>query len=343
VNDVTEGSGLKNPAPIPAAIAADQQQPGPIGPREAFDANLWGGFQRRFIAQAVDGVILETLFAILALIGLPMAARAGATSTSTVTAILGAYLVLFVFYHGLGNSSPRMATRGRRAAGVVVASADSGGRIGMARASWRALVSLVTGILIIPNLLVIFTRRRRSVADLLSGTVVLQTEPIAASGAAIALATVIFFFETVGGLLAVILLPVMMDFEVRTKVTEAFVLANTAQMAVTENFMTDGDPSAGALARDYVFTPTRYVENITIGDGGKITIVFNATTGIPQLAGQNVLTLQANIDGRPLAAGSNGLIEWACAARSSTRAKSQGLSIASGATLPQRYAPQNCR
>jgi type IV pilus assembly protein PilA len=343
MNDVTGESGLKSPAPLPTAIAADQEQPRPIGPREALDAHLSGGFSRRFVAQVVDGVILETVLAILALIGLPMAASAAATSTSTVAAILGGYLVLFVFYHGLGNSSKRMATRGRRAAGLVVASADSGGRIGMARAFWRALVSLVSGILIIPNLVVLFTRQRRSLADLLSGTVVLQTGPIAASGAAIGLVMAIFFFETVGGLLAVILLPVAMDFEVRSKVNEGYVLAETAKIAVGENFMTNGDPSASALARDYVFTPTQYVENITIGDGGRITIVFNARTGIPQLAGQNVLTLQANIDGRPLAAGSNGLIEWACAGRSSTQARSQGLSIASGATVPERYAPQYCR
>jgi uncharacterized RDD family membrane protein YckC len=338
------GSSVSDIDPAPPPDRASLPTPTSSGSaRASFDARSWASFSRRLVALAADSVIFQTPFAIVAIFVLRYQALAQASSSMTMLAVEAAYVGLFVLYHGLQNASSGMGTRGRRWAQVAVVLADSGERIGIVRACWRALVSLASALTILPDLLPLVTPRRRSFADLLAGTVVVQNGPMKAGGGVIATVLVIFLAELAVGGVAAVAIPSAIDFEVRSKVNEGLVLVEEAKLAVDENFQNDDDPSAAALSRNYAFKPTRYVASIVIGDGGAITITYDTTQALPQLAGQNVLTLQANINGRPLTAGVGGPIDWACASRSSTVAKSKGLSVAAGANLAPQYAPLQCR
>jgi type IV pilus assembly protein PilA len=148
------------------------------------------------------------------------------------------------------------------------------------------------------------------------------------------------------GILAAIALPAYQDYTVRAKVSEGLVQAEAAKIAISESFQSNGSPTQAILSAGFSFPAagTKYVQTIAIGAGGSITVTYNTTaSGIAQVAGANVLTLQANINGAVLTAGVSGPIDWACASTTNAVATSEGLVVAPGATLLAKYAPANCR
>ncbi len=308
----------------------------------AFEAGDYGGFWARVGAAVVDGMIL---YIPCGVVGVALAAgfsAAGNPNAGAIAAILG-YVGTILLYHGFLNSRTRRATWGRSLLGLAVVDASSGEKIGFGRGIWRALVSILTGWPLFTALIQLITARRQSLSDLLAGTVVVRRST--SGGAAIVLVVVLVVFGGIAliGILAAIALPAYQDYTVRAKITQGLLQADAAKAIVAENFAAGHDPSAAALSRDYQFVPSKYVSSIEIGDGGVIAITYNAQAILPAIGKDNILTLQANINGHPLIRGVQGQIIWACASQSYTYAASQRLTVAPWATLRPAFAPANCR
>ena len=161
------------------------------------------------------------------------------------------------------------------------------------------------------------------------------------------------------GILAAVAMPAYRDYTVRARVTEGLTLAKPAQTALTEgvasqteldNAVTVWNGQAGGLG-----ATSKYVDRILATAGpnsnGMITITFKAAD--VGLAANQTLTLtpwmrhtaagQAYADG--LAAGDSGTVDWACASdnnRTATTGTNPMATLALG-TLPERYAPSQCR
>ena len=122
------------------------------------------------------------------------------------------------------------------------------------------------------------------------------------------------------GILAAVAIPAYQDYTVRAQVTEGISLASGAKTAVTEVYQVDGafpvtNAAAGiAAAADITGS---YVESVTIGDGGTITVEFSS----------------AAIDGDEIVltpTGDAGGVTWTC-----------GPTAEGGVDL--QYLPASCR
>lgn len=148
------------------------------------------------------------------------------------------------------------------------------------------------------------------------------------------------------GILAAVAIPAYQDYTVRAKVTEGLVAASPAKEAVAEGYAVsdmNGVLSA-SVSFATVFSPTKYVQNITIGTGsGVITITYAAP---PQIAGNTlVLSPFINTGGAPvpLAAGQSGVMDWACVGTGNATATANNMAGATAGNLPARYAPSECK
>ena len=80
-------------------------------------------------------------------------------------------------YHACLESSSAQATIGQRAVHLTVTD-GSGQRISFGRASGRFFASLLSGVILgIGYLMVAFTQRKQGLHDMVSGCVVLRSEP----------------------------------------------------------------------------------------------------------------------------------------------------------------------
>jgi RDD family len=145
---------------------------------DAFEAGDWAGFRERLTAQWMDawvfflpGLVIATVVA-QAIAG-PRGATLGEWLTlATIPALEAAYQTLFV------RDGIRL-TPGREAKRIAIVDASSGQRLSFARAYVRCVLSLLGSLLIVPNAILVFTRRKQSVADLLVHTVVVRYEQAA--------------------------------------------------------------------------------------------------------------------------------------------------------------------
>jgi type IV pilus assembly protein PilA len=166
------------------------------------------------------------------------------------------------------------------------------------------------------------------------------------------------------GILAAIAIPAYQNYTIRSKVTEGLSIAAAARTDIAEGFQSNGLAGVTAAANGWAvggFLPTKYVSCIGMATGagaaaagscagtmggapGLITIVYNtAATGIPQLAGANVITLEPSVGGAPLA-GVSGNIDWGCASATMTTATTNGVP-ATLAVPPVlgKYTPTQCK
>ncbi|SEM92741.1 type IV pilus assembly protein PilA [Luteibacter sp. UNCMF331Sha3.1] len=117
-------------------------------------------------------------------------------------------------------------------------------------------------------------------------------------------------------ILAAIAIPQYQNYVKRAKVSEGFVLADGAKLAVAETFQSSGKMPADATAAGYTATATTYVESITLGtSNGIVTVKYrNIGSGVDT---KNVVLTPTT---------TTGVITWKC----------------TGSVSPQ-FLPSNCR
>ena len=126
------------------------------------------------------------------------------------------------------------------------------------------------------------------------------------------------------GILAAVAIPAYQDYTVRAKVTEGVTAAGAAKASVADFYMANNAfPATNAAAgldaaASYA---TNYIQSMTIGAAGQITVAYNAATGNGVTAGDAIQFVPA--------ATATGAIQWTC--------------NGAGTTLPSKFRPANCR
>ena len=161
------------------------------------------------------------------------------------------------------------------------------------------------------------------------------------------------------GILAAVALPAYQDYTVRARITEGLNLAESAKQAVA----TDGVTSATDLATTVTTwnaqnggangtgVNSKYVSSVAMGADGSITVNFIAAA-VGLKAGEDTLVLSPYIrvpDGTSVklaaaqAAGTSGVVDWACASVTQATATNAKMLTAPAGTLLAKYAPSACR
>lgn len=143
-------------------------------------ATAYAGFWRRFMALALDSILLFFPAATMrVLLGLSSSGLVDYESTATFAALCFEIAVDWLYAASM-LSSRAGATLGMQAMGIRIAKTD-GSRVSFSRATWRffaQVLDLVT--LGVGFLMQVFTPRRQTLHDLVTGTVVLRVaeEPV---------------------------------------------------------------------------------------------------------------------------------------------------------------------
>ncbi len=170
--------GAVSPAQTPTAAVAEPVPPDPKAwarlAREAFLRGDWASLKERSLAGLSDATVLYFGLYPLAILFALVAGSAGSSiSLNRVIGIAG-ILAWFSFLPGYRVSSPTLGSWGLRKLGLAVVSAESGEPIGLAKSCLRALLSALSFILVVPDLVPIFTAKRQTLADLACRTVVVR-------------------------------------------------------------------------------------------------------------------------------------------------------------------------
>jgi len=126
------------------------------------------------------------------------------------------------------------------------------------------------------------------------------------------------------GILAAIAIPAYQDYTIRAKVSEGLQLASAAKAAVTETNASSGslpadNATAGLPAANTIVG--RSVASVTVGAGGVISILYNASLGGNPTMNNQTITMTPAVN--------QGTVSWVCA-------------IGADATR-YKYVPQTCR
>lgn len=150
----------------------------------------YAGFGQRLIALLIDGAILGVGGMIVAAVfggifvgtaGIDTLTGSGEISEGT---LIAGFLLYFLFivgmtvaawlYYALQESSPRMATIGKRAMGIVVTDMD-GHRISFARATGRFFSKWISGaIMYVGYIMAAFTEKKQALHDMIVNSLVMQ-------------------------------------------------------------------------------------------------------------------------------------------------------------------------
>lgn len=131
---------------------------------------------KRFVASLIDGIILYIFQAIIGFV--ISLAIGGAGNEETVVAITSISVVIAIvigwLYYAIQESSPKQATIGKQAMGLVVTDMN-GEKISFPKASIRFFGKYLSGlILLIGYIMAFFTEKKQALHDMLAGTLVLQ-------------------------------------------------------------------------------------------------------------------------------------------------------------------------
>jgi len=143
-------------------------------------ANVW----KRFVASLLDGVILLIVslvlnFALGVVLGGAEAAggdEAAVTAAASLVALVGTVLntVLGWLYYAIQESSPKQATIGKQAFGLVVTDLN-GDKVSFVKASIRYFAKYISAlILLIGYIMAFFTEKKQALHDMIAGTLILQ-------------------------------------------------------------------------------------------------------------------------------------------------------------------------
>jgi len=128
------------------------------------------------------------------------------------------------------------------------------------------------------------------------------------------------------GILMAIAIPAYQDYTVRAKVSEGINMAAPAKTAVAETVSSTGVlPTTNAEA-GYSSAKTEYVDSVTIGTGGAITVKLNDNIGVTGF--DIVMTPTQTPAGSAASAPKTGQLTWTCGVSGSGN---------------EKYVPANCR
>jgi uncharacterized RDD family membrane protein YckC len=140
----------------------------------------YADFWIRFVAVFIDGIILNILGGIAGfIVGFMVAVITGAKGDTGIVMIAQA-LAIFVgiiiawLYRALLESSPRQATLGKQAMGIVVTDLN-GDRISFGKATARSFSKYLSAIiLLIGYIMAAFTEQKQALHDIIAGTLVVK-------------------------------------------------------------------------------------------------------------------------------------------------------------------------
>lgn len=285
----------------------------------AGDRAAYAGFWRRFAAWSIDYVVILIGSLVLRVV------------TDSPLVILAGYFL----YCALLESSPWQATLGKRALGLKVTD-RRGERIGFARAAARFAAKLLSVLtMLLGYLLVLVTRRRQALHDLIAGTLVAHdgtprprwvVAPLAAVGS-------IPFL----GMVAAIALPAYQEMTIRAQVSEGLLLAAAPRAAVEtawRNSQRDlSRVSSDSLGGDL---PGRgkYVESVEVVSGMIVLTYGNEANTV--LTG-SVLAIVPAVD-------ANGALGWACGYGAPPAGFEVAFENPAGyTTIDERWLPAACQ
>ncbi|HET7923425.1 MAG TPA: RDD family protein [Rhodanobacteraceae bacterium] len=289
----------------------------------------YAGFWRRFAAWAIDwSLILIGGYAFRL-----VAELAGVGDRQHLTlVILGGYLL----YCATLESSSWQATLGKRALGIKVMN-RRGERIGFTRAAARFVAKLLSMLtMFLGFLLVVVTRRRQALHDLIAGTLVAldgtQRRPAWVVAPLAAVGSVPFV-----AVLAAIALPAYQDMTIRAQVSEGLNLA-AAPRAAIESAWRDSQRDFARVSSDSLGAGLpgrgRYVESIEVVSGMIMITYGNEANEV--LSG-SVLTLVPAVDAK-------GTLGWVCGYGPAPAGFEVAYENPAGyTTIDERYVPSACR
>lgn len=140
-----------------------------------YDSGLkYAGIGKRFLAAFIDGIILSLVGTIVNVILVVVLGRGGDGASATQTASSLVSLLIGWAYFAIQESSPKQATIGKQAMGLVVTDIE-GQPISFAKASIRHFSKILSAlILLIGYIMAIFTEKKQALHDIIAGTLVLQ-------------------------------------------------------------------------------------------------------------------------------------------------------------------------
>jgi uncharacterized RDD family membrane protein YckC len=148
----------------------------------------YGGFWRRWVAFVVDRFLLGLVVAPVVFLFIGPMVHFGqlledpdgvipflASMIGVLVFVVPVVVALQWLYYALLQSSTRQATLGQMLMGLKVTDLE-GRRISFARATGRLFAHVLTGLTIgIGYLMVVFTRRKQALHDMIAGTLVVRT------------------------------------------------------------------------------------------------------------------------------------------------------------------------
>jgi uncharacterized RDD family membrane protein YckC len=308
------GANLDAPGLAPAT-----RTPGSSATAAAPEAP-YSGFWRRVWARLIDGVVFYVAFVAVIVVVAAVAGKTGGLGGRgvVVVATLAAFLLAPWLYHALMESSSVQATVGKLAAGIKVTD-EAGRRTTFGRATGRYFAHMLTGLTLgVGYAMVVFTRRRQALHDMIAGSLVVRREYspeyIEAAGPASRVSPVLATFAVLGmvllgpfgvGILAAIAIPAYQDYTIRSQVFEGLNAATPYRAAVTESILQGQPPSA--LNSEQMQLPEAsqsvYVRSIRVVSG-IIEITYGGSAN-KLISGKRVLLV-------PATAGGGRSVAWAC-------------------------------
>jgi uncharacterized RDD family membrane protein YckC/Tfp pilus assembly major pilin PilA len=332
--------------------ASLQGEPSPASPPIAGAAPSlpqdipYAGFWKRAAAWLIDDALLS--FVLGAAFG---ATAAASLSDGAVAALVIAYLLAPYLYFALMESSAAQATVGKLALGLKVTDLH-GERISFAHASGRYFAHILSTLsLMIGYAMVVFTRRRQALHDLVAGTLVvrerLTPQEIQAAGPAPHVSPVIALLAVLGvvafvvfdiGLLAALFIPAYQDYTTRSQVVEGLNAAgpyrDAVAAALSQGQLPDAIDSTNLNAPETGHG--RYVDSVRV-ESGVIAIRYGAAANQP-IAGKTLLLIPAvKSDGRTL--------YWICGRAVPSDGSRQLITedLRGYTTIADKYLPRLCR
>ena len=135
-------------------------------------ANVW----KRFVASLIDGIVLYIVQALVGFVlGLVIGGAAGEDGAGAAVLVASvAGIVIGWLYYAIQESSPKQATIGKQAMGLVVTDMN-GERVSFVKASIRHFAKFLSAIiLMIGYIMAFFTEKKQGLHDMIAGTLVLQ-------------------------------------------------------------------------------------------------------------------------------------------------------------------------